>query len=71
MRISGIAALLSKNCANPKKRFGQFLCSIGMRSKTVGKRVTWTFDPEAYNRVGYRITAGGDRQGVKPFVVFV
>jgi hypothetical protein len=66
-----IAALVCKFCADPKKRFGQFLCSIGVRSKTKCKRVTWTFDPEAYNRVGYRITVGGDRQGGKPFVVFV
>lgn len=66
-----IAHVLFKNCADPKKRFGQFLCSIGVRSKTKRKRVTWTFDPEAYNRVGYRITPGGDRQGGKPFILFV
>ena len=66
-----IAELLFNNCANPRKRFGQFLCSIGMRSLTKDKRVTWTFDPNAYNRVGYRITVGGDKTGGKPLVVFV
>jgi hypothetical protein len=76
-----MATLLFGHCARPKKALGQFLCSIGIRSKTarkqVGirsktahKQVTWTFDPEAYNRVGYRITPGGDRKGGKPFIVF-
>ena len=78
-----IATLLFGHCARPKKALGQFLCSIGMRSKTARKQVTgirsktarkqvtWTFDPEAYNRVGYRITPGGDRKGGKPFIVYV
>ena len=66
-----MATLLFGHCVRPKKALGQFLCSIGIRSKTKRKRVTWTFDPEAYNRVGYRITPGGDRKGGKPFIVYV
>jgi hypothetical protein len=65
------AGLLFKNRTCPKKSFAQFLCSIDMRSKTFHGRVTWTFDPEAYDRVGYRMIAGGDKKGGKPCICFV
>jgi len=65
-----IATLLFGHCVRPKKALGQLLCYIGIRSHTKRKRVTWTFDPEAYNRVGYRFTTGGDKAGGKPFIVY-
>jgi hypothetical protein len=70
------AVRLMDKTQDPLKRFGQFLCSVGIKSVTVRNKdgvstTSWTFDPERWNRTGYRITPGGDRKGGKPFVVFL
>jgi len=70
------AVRLMDKTRDPLKRFGQFLCSVGIKSVTVRNKdgvstTSWTFDPERWNRTGYRITPGGDRKGGKPFVVFL
>lgn len=70
------AVRLMDKTREPLKRFGQFLCSVGIKSSTVKNKdgvdtTSWTFDPERWNRTGYRITPGGDRKGGKPTIVFV
>jgi hypothetical protein len=55
----------------PDKQFGQFLCEIGIRSIPQGDGVIWRFDPEAWNRMGHRITAGRAAGGGKPTIVYV
>jgi len=55
------------------KAFLQLLTYLGMRSsinKTTQVR-TLTFDPEGWNRMGYRLVRGGDTKGGKPEIVHV
>ena len=56
--------------ANPDKQFGQFLCEIGIRSREGSCCFYWKFDPEAWNRMGHRITAGRASGGGKPTIVY-
>ena len=54
-----------------KKAFGQLLCNLGMRS-SIDKKAnvrTLTFDPNGWNRTGYRLIKGGDVMGGKPSIV--
>ena len=55
---------------DPHIAFGQLLTYLGMRSKIKDERRTLTFDPEGWNRMGYRLVKGGDSGG-KPTVVFI
>jgi hypothetical protein len=55
------------------KAFLQLLTYLGMRSsinKTTQVRIL-TFDPEGWNRMGYRLVRGGDTKGGKPEIVHV
>lgn len=65
---------LMANTKNPVHAFAQFLCSVGVKSETALdnsiSKTTWTFDPQRWNRTGYRIISGGDKKGGKPFIVF-
>ena len=70
-----LAADLFPNSANftkKKKRFGQFLCSHGIKSHqpSGSSDITWKFYPKCWNRVGFRLTKGGDGKGGKPQVKF-
>ena len=55
-----------------KKRFQQFLCSHGINSYKPSRSslIILTFIPERWNRVGYRLTVGGDSKGGKPQIKF-
>jgi len=55
------------------KAFRQLLTYLGMRSNTDEKAQvrTLTFDPEGWNRMGYRLVRGGDTKGGKPKIVYV
>jgi hypothetical protein len=68
-----IANELLNNTKKAVVGFRKLLCTFGIRSKTnmKSKKVTWTFDPERWNRAGYRITKGGDCKGGKPQVKLV
>jgi hypothetical protein len=55
----------------PRDAFGQLLTYLGMRSEIKNKMRTLTFDPEGWNRMGYRLVKGGDMLGGKPTVVFI
>jgi hypothetical protein len=77
-----IAKLLYPESKAPKRRFAQFLCYLGMRSRTSSpeygpgtdrksRTVIWRFDPEAWNRLGYRLVSSGDTKGGKPRIEFV
>jgi hypothetical protein len=79
---NNIAKLLYPESKAPKKRFAQFLCYLGMRSRTSSpeygpgtdrksRTVIWRFDPEAWNRVGYRLVSSGDTKSGKPRIEFV
>jgi len=53
------------------KAFNQLLCYLGMRS-SIDKKAnvrTLTFDPNGWNRTGYRLIKGGDVKGGKPTIV--
>jgi hypothetical protein len=55
------------------KAFAQLMTYLGLRSK-INKKTqvrTLTFDPEGWNRMGYRLIKGGDTRGGKPEIVFV
>jgi hypothetical protein len=55
------------------KAFLQLLTYLGMRSnidKTTQVK-TLTFDPDGWNRMGYRLVRGGDTKGGKPQIVYV
>jgi len=73
IQVRSIANELLKHQKNPVVGFRKLLCTFAIRSKTnrKNKNVTWTFDPEAWNREGYRITVGGDCKGGKPQVKLV
>jgi len=73
IQVHSIANELLKHQKNPVVGFRKLLCDFAIRSKTdmTSKNVTWTFDPEAWNRKGYRITVGGDCKGGKPQVKLV
>jgi len=68
-----IAKELLNNTKKTVVGFSKLLCTFGIGSKTdkKSKNVTWTFDPERWNRTGYRITKGGDCKGGKPQVKLV
>ena len=53
------------------KAFAQLLCYLGMRSRIDRKTNvrTLTFDPNGWNRQGYRLIKGGDVKGGKPTIV--
>jgi len=55
------------------KAFLQLLTYLGMRSNIDKKTQvrTLTFDPDGWNRMGYRLIRGGDTKGGKPEIVFV
>ena len=55
------------------KAFGQLLSYLGMRSNiNENTQVrTLNFDPEGWNRMGYRLVRGGDTKGGKPEIVYV
>ena len=55
------------------KAFLQLLSYLGMRSNIDEKNQvrTLTFDPEGWNRMGYRLVRGGDTKGGKPKIVYV
>ena len=55
------------------KAFLQLLTYLGMRSNIDKKTQvrTLTFDPDGWNRMGYRLVRGGDTKGGKPEIVFV
>ena len=55
------------------KAFLQLLTYLGMRSNIDKKTQvrTLTFDPDGWNRMGYRLVRGGDTKGRKPEIVFV
>lgn len=55
---------------NPELLFRQFLCTIAVRSHMAQDFYTWAFDPDAWNREGYRLMPGCDSKG-KPRVTFV
>jgi hypothetical protein len=55
---------------DPQFAFGQLLTYLGMRSKIKDQMRTLTFDPDGWNRMGYRLVKGGDSGG-KPTVVFI
>jgi len=53
------------------KAFAQLLCYLGMRS-SIDKKAnvrTLAFDPDGWNRTGYRLIKGGDVKGGKPTIV--
>ena len=53
------------------KAFGSLLCNLGMRS-SIDKKAnvrTLKFDPDGWNRTGYRLIKGGDVKGGKPTIV--
>jgi hypothetical protein len=55
------------------KAFLQLLTYLGMRS-SINKMTqvrTLTFDPDGWNRMGYRLVRGGDTKGGKPEIVYV
>ena len=55
------------------KAFSQVLTYLGMRSN-IDKETqvrTLTFDPDGWNRMGYRLVRGGDIKGGKPQIVYV
>jgi hypothetical protein len=55
------------------KAFLQLLSYLGMRSNIDEKTQvrTLTFDPDGWNRMGYRLVRGGDTKGGKPKIVHV
>jgi hypothetical protein len=55
------------------KAFRQLLTYLGMRSNIDKKTQmrTLTFDPDGWNRMGYRLVRGGDTKGGKPQIVYV
>jgi hypothetical protein len=50
---------------DPQVVFGQLL-----KSKIKNEMRTLTFDPDGWNRMGYRLVKGGDSGG-KPTIVFI
>ena len=55
------------------KAFLQLLSYLGMRS-SINENTqvrTLTFDPEGWNRMGYRLVRGGDTKGGKPEIFYV
>lgn len=57
----------------PDKAFGQLMTYLGMRSRTDknDKVRTLFFDPEAWNRVGYRLVTNGDCKGGAPKINYL
>ena len=55
------------------RAFGQLMCYLGMRSITDQKTKMRTlfFDPEAWNRVGFRLVKNGDSAGGKPKINYI
>ena len=55
------------------KAFLQLLTYLGMRSN-IDKETqvrTLTFDPDGWNRMGYRLVRGGDTKGGKPEIAYL
>jgi hypothetical protein len=48
----------------PELRFRQFLSAMGIRSQIIEGNYMWQFDPEAWNRVGYRLVSGCHAQNL-------
>ena len=58
--------------AKPDEAFAQLLSYLGMRS-SIDKRAnvrTLAFDPDGWNRTGYRLIKGGDVKGGKPTIAY-
>jgi hypothetical protein len=55
------------------KAFLQLLTYLGMRSNIHKKTQvrTLTFDPDGWNRMGYRLVRGGDTNGGKPEIAYL
>jgi hypothetical protein len=55
------------------KAFLQLLTYLGMRSNIDKKTQvrTLTFDPDGWNRMGYRLVRGGDTKGGKPEIAYL
>ena len=68
-----IARRMYANRNIPDKAFGQLLTYLGMRSRTDKntKVRTLCFDPEAWNRVGYRLIKNGDCRGGAPKINYL
>jgi len=68
-----LANKILPNSGDDTKRARQFrsiVCYLGISSHSRSGLFEWTFDPERWNREGYRITRGGDVKGGKPQVDF-
>jgi hypothetical protein len=68
-----LANKILPNSGDDTKRARQFrsiVCYLGISSHSMSGLFEWTFDPERWNREGYRITRGGDVKGGKPQVDF-
>jgi hypothetical protein len=50
--------------AHPELCFRQFLSAMGIRSQIIEGNYMWQFDPEAWNRVGYRLVSGCHAQNL-------
>ena len=54
----------------PVFAFRQLMTYLGIRTKSEDSMKILSFDPEGWNRMGYRLVKGGDRAGGKPFIKY-
>ena len=65
-----VAKMVFGKRMKPVFAFRQLMTYLGIRTKSEDSMKILSFDPEGWNRMGYRLVKGGDRAGGKPFIKY-